>query len=369
MFKKTCFVTSLLVLFSLLLTALPALAGAPEAMDWLRTQQNDDGGFGEPESTVGNTADAVQAIVAAGEDPETWDKGSNSPITFLAANAANLTTAGETAKVILAAVAAGENPRDFGSVDLIVVLERMLGDDGRFGGETDFQGSHCLAILALKSVSHPIPAATVDYLKNTQSDDGTWAWSFSTVAGKGDNNSAALAVMALIAAGEPADGEAIQKTIAHFRGQQNDDGGFPYIDPSPYGTDSDANSTAVVLQALIAAEKDPETWVKGKANTPFTALAGFQNDDGSFAWQLAFPGPNFLATVQAVPALAGKVYPIATTTVSEAAAAPETLPVTGAGLSSNARWLVTAGLALAGSGLMLRRRPLVHGGVNSPSLS
>ena len=59
MSKKTCFVTALLVLFSLLLTALPALAGASEAMDWLRTQQNDDGGFGDPDSTVGNTADAV----------------------------------------------------------------------------------------------------------------------------------------------------------------------------------------------------------------------------------------------------------------------------------------------------------------------
>jgi len=354
-FKKTHFLTTLLLLASLLFTALPALAGTPEAIDWLRTQQNDDGGFGDPESSVSNTADAVQAIVAAGEDPKTWDKGGNTPLTFLATSAASLATAGDTAKVILATVAAGENPRDFGGIDLVASLEGMLGDDGMFGGENDFQFSQCLALLALKSVGRPIPPAAVDYLKKTQIQDGTWAWNFSTTEGEGDNNSAALAVMALVAAGEPADGEVIQKTIAHLQGQQNDDGGFPYINPSPYGTDSDANSTAVVLQALIAVGQDPATWIKGEANTPNAALADFQNDDGSFAWQLAFPDPNFMATVQAVPALMGKVYPIATTTVGEATAAPETLPETGAFLSS-AGWLLAAGLALAGSGMVLRRR-------------
>lgn len=354
MFKKS-FVLTLLILSSLLLTVLPVLAGTPEAMDWLRTQQNDDGGFGDPESTVGNTADAVQAIVAAGEDPNTWDKGDHTPLTFLAANAAGLATAGDTAKVILAVVAAGGAPRDLGGIDVVASLEGMLGPEGKFGGENDFQFSHCLAILALKSVSRPIPATAADYLKNSQIQDGTWAWSFSTTEGEGDNNSTALAVMALVAAGEPAGGEAIQKATTHFQGQQNDDGGFPYINPSAYGTDSDANTTAVVLQALIAAGQDPATWLKGEANTPATALAGFQNDDGSFAWQLAFPDPNFLATVQAVPAMAGKVYPIATTTVGEATAAPETLPVTGAHLLP-AGWLIAAGLALAGSGLLLRRR-------------
>jgi hypothetical protein len=215
--------------------------------------------------------------------------------------------------------------------------------------------SQCLSILALKSVNRPIPAVAVDVLKGSQSEAGIWAWNYSTAEGEGDNNSTAMAVMALIAAGEPVAGEVGQKAVAHFQGQQNDDGGFPYINPSPYGTDSDANSTAVVLQALIAAGQEPATWVRGEANTPITALAAFQNDDGSFAWQLAFPDPNFLATVQAVPALVGKAYPIATTTAGEAAAAPETLPETGA-QRLGAGWLVLAGLTLAGSGVILRRR-------------
>lgn len=348
-----------LLLAALVLNALPALAGTPEAMEWLRSQQNDDGGFGDPgfgsgDSTVGNTADALQAIVAAGEDPHTWDKNGNTPVSYLEANAAALTAAGDTAKMILAAVAAGENPRAFGGVDLVASLEEMLGDDGQFGGEMDSLFSQCLSILALKSVGRPIPAEAVDVLKTSQSEAGVWAWNYSTAEGEGDNNSTAMAVMALAAAGESADSEAVTKALTHFEGQQNDDGGFPYINPSEYGTDSDANSTAVVLQALIAAGQDPETWVKGEGNTPVTALAAFQNDDGSFAWQLAFPDPNFLATVQAVPALAGKSYPIAITSVGEAAA-PEVLPETGAQLLQ-AGWLALVGLALAGSGVILRRR-------------
>ncbi|MFZ5917601.1 MAG: prenyltransferase/squalene oxidase repeat-containing protein [Chloroflexota bacterium] len=358
--KKIRFVLVALLLAGLLLAALPALAGAPEALEWLRSQQNDDGGFGNPafgspDSTVGNTADAVQAIVAAGEDPNTWAKDGNTPLTFLAASVSGITTAGDMARVILAAVAAGENPRDFGGLDLVASLEGMPGDDGQFGGELDSLFGQCLSILALKSVSRPIPDAAVKVLKEAQSEAGIWAWNYSIAEGEGDNNSTAMAVMALIAAGEPTDGQAVQKAIAHFEGQQNDDGGFPYIDPSPYGTDSDANSTAVVLQALIAAGQDPATWVKGEANTPFTALAAFQNDDGSFAWQLAFPDPNFLATVQAIPALIGKPYPIVVTTVAEATVMPDTLPETG-GILIQAGGLVLAGLVLAGSGVLLRHR-------------
>ena len=54
MSKKTHFLTTLLILFSLLLTALPVLAGVPEATDWLHSQQNDDGSFGDHTSSITN---------------------------------------------------------------------------------------------------------------------------------------------------------------------------------------------------------------------------------------------------------------------------------------------------------------------------
>jgi len=351
--KKLLFATMAISLT--LALAVAAYADAPQALDWLRTQQNDDGGFGTPESSVGATADTVLAIVAAGEDPSTWEKNGNTPLSYLAAHSSEATTsAGNTAKAILALVAAGQDPRTFSGVDLVYALEQLLGDDGKFGGEAETLSGHCLSIMALKSVSRPVPPAAVEWLKARQIEDGTWSWNGDTTPGNGDNNSAAYAVMALIAAGEPADGEIISKTIAHFHNQQNADGGFPYINPSEWGTDTDSNSTAVVLQALIAAGEDPQSaaWTKD-GNTPLSALLALQNESGAFAWQAAMPDDNFLSTIQAIPAVVGKTFPFATTTVS---AEPAVLPTTGGVLLNPAGIVVVSGLALLGAGWTLRRR-------------
>jgi hypothetical protein len=64
-----------------------AAADTDAALDYLRTQQNADGGFGSgfsPDSSIGSTADAVLAIVAVGGDPATFDQGGNTPLTYLA---------------------------------------------------------------------------------------------------------------------------------------------------------------------------------------------------------------------------------------------------------------------------------------------
>jgi hypothetical protein len=351
--KKVLF--SLLVLTISLISTIPAYAGTPEALAWLRTQQNADGGLGSPESAVGTTADTVLAIVTAGEDPTTWDKNGHTPLSYLAANgAATASSAGNAAKVILAVAAAGKDPRTFSGVDLVYALEQQLGDDGKFGGETETLAGHCLAIMALKSVSRPIPPAAVDWLKAHQIEDGTWSWNGDTTPGSGDNNSAAYAVMALVAAGEPADGEVIAKTVNHFHAQQNTDGGFPYINPSEWGTDTDSNSTAVVIQALIAAGENPQgtAWTKD-GNTPLSALLALQNESGAFAWQATMPDDNFLSTIQAVPAIAGKAFPSTITTVS---AEPAILPTTGGALLIPVGAVIATGLALLGAGWTIRRR-------------
>ena len=94
--------------------AVLAAADTDAALDYLQTQQNADGGFGSgfsPDSSVGSTADAILAIVAAGGDPAAFDQGGNTPLSYLEANASQRATGGDLAKLILAAVAAGENPR------------------------------------------------------------------------------------------------------------------------------------------------------------------------------------------------------------------------------------------------------------------
>jgi hypothetical protein len=224
------------------------------------------------------------------------------------------------------------------------------------------------AMIALSSAKRPVPAEAVSYLLGKQIADGTWSWNGDTTAGTGDNNTAAFAAIALIASGVPANHAQVRKTIDHLRGQQNADGGFPYINPSPYGTDSDSNSTAVIMWAILAAGQDPagSDWkFEGKDGySALDRLRAFQNESGAFRWQDAFPDDNFMSTVQAVVALELKTLPFATMEVGDAGASsggqpiaePQALPETGANLWTAAIALLGGGAALTGAGVRLRLR-------------
>ncbi len=364
MTKSTLVVGILLAL--LIASALPVQAAEQDAaLDYLKTQQNADGGFGSgfsPDSTIGSTADALLAIVAADGDPAAFDQGGSTPVTYLAANAGSATSAGDLAKLILAAIAVGENPRAFGGADSVAKLEALSGADGRLGGEFDTFVAHTLAVLALSSAQRPIPAAAVDVIRDAQQENGAWAWDGSSETAA-DTNTTAFAFQALIAAGEAPDGDTVAGALAYYHAVQNDDGGWPYQNPSEYGTDTDANSTAVTIQAILAAGHDPAgaEWTTEGGNTPLAALEALQNESGAFAWQAAMPDDNLLATVQALPALAGLAFPFTTMDVGPAPEvaplpAPETVPETGGAVLGLAGWLLVTGLALAGSGFVLRRR-------------
>jgi hypothetical protein len=299
-------------------------------------------------------------------------------LTYLAANAASVTNGGDLSKVILAVIAAGENPHEFGGADLVTELETMIDPSGKIGGESDIFVSHLLAVLALSSAQQPIPAAAVDYIEAAQQENGAWAWDGSTETAA-DTNSTAFAVQALVAAGADPGDASVTKALAYYAEFQNDDGGWPYQNPSEYGTATDANSTAVSIQALIAAGQDPSgaEWTTSEGQTPLTALEGFQNESGGFAWKAAVPEDNLLATVQALPALMGKALPLATmspdvapagdtsedetsadetSTDDTSAAMPVTMPETGGAMAGSGLSLLLMGLALAGGGYALRRR-------------
>jgi hypothetical protein len=365
--KYNRYLMATIVLAIVLAVALPVLADGPSAAAWLREQQNADGGFGTPESTVGATADVLLAVAATGDNAITWSQNGSTPYTYLEASAESIVGTGDMGKVTLALIASGVNPRNLGVVDLINKLEGALGSDAQYGS-SGMINDQAYAMLALASAKRTVPERAVAYLLNRQIADGTWSWNGDTTAGTGDNNTAAVAVLALIAAGVPADNEQIQKTLAHFKGQQNRDGGFPYIKPSPYGTDSDSNSTTVVMWAIQAAGQDPagNDWkYEGKDGfSPLDKLSAFQNDSGAFRWQDAFPDDNFMSTVQAVIALELKTLPFAwmdvgdvgTSSVEAPAGEPEALPETGANLWIAAVALLGSGATLAGIGKRLRKR-------------
>jgi hypothetical protein len=342
----------------------PAAAGVPEALDWLRARQGADGGFAGDSGSASSapaTVEAVFAIVSGGQDPAAWARDGNTPLSFLESQVDEaLKTPGDTAKLILAALAAGRDPRQFGGTDLVASLEATQDDSHIYGGtEAGNVFAQSLAILALQASRRPVSGPAVEWLVSVQLDDGSWSWNADTTPGSGDSNSTALAAQALQAAGGQE--AAVASALEYLRSLQNDDGGFPYQKPSDFGTDTDANSTAYVIQALIATGHDPngEDWAVNGA-TPVEALAALQQDSGAFVWQAAVPGENYLATAQAIPALAGKAFlDISGSRDTGQVPAPAQLPASGGvGLATVVRRAILTGLglALAATGLAVRRR-------------
>jgi len=288
------------------------LLGARRALAWLRTQQNTDGSFPGFNPT-GTSADAVLAIVAAGQDPYEWRHGGPSVVEYLA-GAANgyAINAARTGKLIVTVAALKGEPESFGGVNLVHRLNSFYNAiTGVYGSTPTDQA---WALLALQALRQPAPSPALAWLKNQQNSDGGWAWASGEAS---DTNSTALVLQALAAAGESADSPTITTALDYLHTQQNTDGGFPYVKPSPWSTASDSNSTAYVMQGLTAVGENPlaPAWTTSLTETtaitislltPVDALLSFQNTTGGFAYQAGLPD-DVGATIQAIPALYGKL--------------------------------------------------------------
>jgi hypothetical protein len=144
------------------------------------------------------------------------------------------------------------------------------------------------------------------HLEEVQQSDGGWEF----IPGDGsDTNTTAVALQALLAAGEvgivhpltPPPGRALD----YLHESQNADGGFGFLP----GEDSDPNTTAFVIQALIAAGEDIDAggpWTPGGV-TPLEGLLSFRNaETGAFQF---FGADSAYATYQVVPALMMAPFP------------------------------------------------------------
>jgi len=239
--------------------------------------------------------------------------------------------AGALARVIMAAVAAGEDPRDFGGSDLVARLEATIQPNGLFGSQfPSFDGAfrQGLALSALSLVTPrpasitPGPGQTVDdlpvvsWLQDQQCSDGSWLMYRATTAGAcvenpamgtyKDSNGTALAILGLEAVGADADVDPLTWLTA-VRGT---DGGWG-ASPAGPTTESDANSTGLVLAAIEAAGVTP-------AESAYAALRSLQlgasapaAERGAFQWKASVPGANRLATLDSMTALFDEVWPAA----------------------------------------------------------
>jgi hypothetical protein len=284
-------------------TPADASVALSRSVDWLVSQQGADGawiGF-SGDSDPGVTIDAVIALAAARNAGIEVDLASATA--YLAANGkayANLGT-GQAAKLVLGAVALGQDPTTFAGLDS---EELMLSG---FDEETNMYGTGiydtALGSLALAAIRKDPREVVKEAIADRQIVDGSWAFDGTRTEGNGDSNTTAVVIQALVAI-DHTEGDLIPRGIEYLRQSQLPQG-FPF-QPGP-GAIPDANSTALVIQALIAAGEDPaaQEW----QNVAGSLLA-FQNENGSFSYQLEQRDDNLISTVQAIPAIAAQALPV-----------------------------------------------------------
>ena len=294
------------------------------AGQWLAGQVNDQGFVpqaADPSApNLSATAQAVIALAAAGNSKV------NSVVTYLGAHVEEFAVnngkddPGALAYLIMDAVIAGQDPTSFGTAptDLVSRLQATQQPDGLFGAsDPTFDGAfrQGLALMALKAVGIT-DTVGADWLAGQQCANDLWtafradtsspcpAVDPNTFSGP-DTNSTAAAILGLQAQGRTApaaDGANALMTV------RSTGGGWGYLARSDQPTD--ANSTGLVLSALLAATGTQDS----QGNDALLALQADCGSDpadvGGIAFQDLSSGPDVLATVQATPALAGAVLPL-----------------------------------------------------------
>jgi hypothetical protein len=276
---------------------------AYSALDWLATQQSDeDGGYGSASSSIESMFSIGSANIRSGD----WKRSTDAPSLLgymLGKGTAYSKDGAAEAGKLIAALVSSQGCLPFGT------MSPMDYYDTETGKYADGAGFHTWGMIGSIAMSETVPVSATNYLKTLQLSSGGWEWVEGGFGNGEDTNTTSLAIQALIAVGEANDSDAILNGLAWLKSTQNDDGGFPYDPDSDWGTNSDTNSTAYVVQAILAAGQDPlsEYWSKNNI-TPIDYILSMQQDDGSFKYQT---NVDLLlsATQQAIPALLEKYHP------------------------------------------------------------
>ena len=285
-------------------------AGLQGAVTSLLTQQADDGGFigYTGESDAGFTLDAIMALVAAQHQGVDSGDAVQRAVEFLGSGDTALVYAqtgpGQSAKLILGLVAAGVDPEGFANVMPLSIIEKGQNVDSGLYGTGLYD--HAYALLALAALDEEIPESAFIALGNTQAENGGWAFGGSIDLTATYINTTSMVIQALVATGH-ADDDMTSNAFTYLTSLVTNEGGL-YNDAE--GTTPDANSTALIMQAYRAV---------GESTSSIEAsLLTFQNPSGGFFYQASDTTDNAFAVVQAIPPLAGQIFPIVPAAASTA---------------------------------------------------
>lgn len=279
--------------------AAPVYVAASDALEWLSTQQQSDGSYNDGFSgKVGTSVRTLIALGASGYDPDKW--GDPSLLDFLSTSAISVqqyvaSSAAGAGKLTLGAAWTRQTVTDFLGMNLPLSITAFYSPTtGQYGNGS---GDTAWAVLGLYAAGASIPTRTVEFLKGVQNSDGGWTWNEWGTSSEVQHT--ALVVQALLAAGEPVTSTTIARAWEFIARGRNADGGYGY---QP-GFGSDLDTTAFVLQALLSVGESPTgNWC---ATVRCGYLLSEQREDGSF-W--AWGSPSLYATQEAIPALMHRPY-------------------------------------------------------------
>ena len=328
--------------------AAPAQAAPPNearhAATWLASRVT-SGGYvttfdGKPD--VATSVVIGLALAAAGTAPKTLDAIASYAAkhidAYAVANGAD--RPGALGRLAMLAAASGRDPNAFGGtapanrlIDRILATRTPLGPNAGLLADPVYNGvfSHSLGLLGVATARSLTAdqrlglAQALDFLVAQQCAGGGWqnalrpvvAGLTLTACGSGQNgpdtNAASFATQALAAHGRAA----ATDPLAFFDAAQNTAGGWGYLP----GAATDADSTALAIQAIVARGASPTAarFTSGKT-TAYAALlalrlgcAAAKADRGAFAYMKPASGPlkpNVYATAEAVPAVARLAFPL-----------------------------------------------------------
>ncbi len=321
-------------------SSLPQPVSAQSGATWLAAQFTPQG-YIPSQSDPGTadlsaTANSILALASASVDPSL----AATAISYMKENVDAYVVQdgadgpGQLALLILDAHALGVDPSSFGGTDLVsrlLATEQTSGhNEGLFGTKSQLhdyqagvydQGFALAALAAVGDTTGSAITAADSWLRNQQCPDGGWTSyesAYNPCNGSPadyegpDTNSTALAIDGLSAQGDLG-GSAESNAHAFLVHAQDSDGGWGYEPNSasaPGSTDPD--STALVVQAILALGDSPTQPPFVQSANPVSVLESFQlgsgDDQGAFTYP-GVSGPNLLATYEAVPAVAGVVFP------------------------------------------------------------
>ena len=298
-------------------------------------------------SRIASTADAAVALSAARRAPGAIARA----IGYLRAHADEVDLVGEKAKVVMALVASGRNHRRFEGRNLVKEIRSGVQPNGRYGDtEFSYVFDQALAILALTAAGAPVHDSAFVWLAAAQCGDGGWQFDqpssvtddehcFDASAQSedfnvSDTNTTSMVIQAFAAAGQDLDFTANPYPFfATARDPIKKGWVFaPQFACSgnqrpPECSVSDANSTALVIQAYMAGHrKVPNGGHRALSKLQYRlcganagAFAVTWVDDGG---TLRKGGPDLGATVAAILGILRKPLPVQETSVTRPAPHP-----------------------------------------------